>query len=413
VAVYRALPVTSTPVKGSARPAILTAVGVLSIVIGALGLLANLEAMLQAYVFTIVAARTASMAVAHPAPLPVNSSKVEYIAPNGLSSAQRQVVIAGLSQVREMTKARKDRLDALLADAGAKILNFPADSMTPDSIAANVTSSMSMPSATGDAPDDIFVLATGRLQISDATAVFFPEGNPSGIRSEGGSITDATGTHLAAVQISAIVDRIQSLTNNALNSTQISQLESELQASTQKIITPANSVAEAVGQVRSAQILSDLTVGITTDSDAVSIGPNGEVMPGIMPIAGFQQNKGPPIHLTHGTAGLMQAESFLSFGAAAFLLVSGIMTVKNSSASRRLLLLFVGVKLALFTLAAYLAYAVFKGLEGDSGTRISNIVLYGFGLAIGGLIYAVALGIVMNLQSVRDFYKAPVVGHVY
>jgi hypothetical protein len=401
-------------VSPTGRPGILTAIAVCSIVIGSLGLPANIESMIQAFAFSVMASRTPKTMVARPviAP-PLASGKAEYIAPRGMSASQRQIVIAGLSQRRELSQARQDRLDALLADAGKRILNLAPESMTADSVAANVVSTMSMPSAAGGAADDVFILGTGRLQINDSTAVFFPSGNPSGIRSEGGSFSDAGGTHLAAVQINAIVDRIQTLADHRLNDTQVWKLESELQVAGQRIIGPANSVSEAVGQIQSAQMLADSTVGITTDINVFSIGPSGEMLPGIIPAKGYQQPGGANLSISHGVTTLIMVEAFLSFGAAAYLLVVGIMTLKNSNVARRLHLIYVVAKLGLFAVAMYTTYVVYQSIGGDSNNPAAGMLYVGLALSAIGIVYPIALVVAMNLRSVREFYKASIVGRVY
>ena len=116
----------------------------------------------------------------------------------------------------------------------------------------------------------MFILGSGRLQISDDNAVFFPDNSPSPIRSGGGSYTDSGGTHIATEQIAAIVDRVRNLSNQAINDAQVNSLEAELESTSQTLITPSPSVTQAAAQVLGAQSLPDGTIAVTTKNGSMS-----------------------------------------------------------------------------------------------------------------------------------------------
>ncbi len=154
-------------------------------------------------------------------------------------------------------------------------------------------------------------------------------------------------------------------------------------------------------------------MAITTDIDvSISIGPAGEALPGIVQAAGYQASGTPNLHITRNTTNLMMLEAFLSFGAAAFLLTVGILTLKNSPQGRRLHFAFAGVKIILFGVAAYTTYVAYDAVNsGNNGA--DSMLEFGFSLAALGLIYPIALLIVLNTRTVREFYKTPTVGRVY
>ncbi len=99
--------------------------------------------------------------------------RAEYVAADGLSSEQRKVVIAGLVQSRAISDVRQRQVDGLLADVGQQVIQLSADNLTTDRVAAYVTDVRSIPSGSGGPPDDLFILGSGRLQVSDESRGLF------------------------------------------------------------------------------------------------------------------------------------------------------------------------------------------------------------------------------------------------
>jgi hypothetical protein len=405
---YSQAPIAAYP----ARPGILTAIAVASIVLASIGLLVNFVGLLFANQVSRFAAHrvTAAQTVANTPPPPAPASG-EFVAQDGLSANQRQIVIQGLSQVRPLSDARQQQLEGLLADAGRKVIRLSPDNLTSDRIAAYVTDERDMPDASGGAPDDLFTLGSGRLQISDHSAVFFPENSPSGIRSQGGSYTDAAGTHLASMQINAVVDRVQSLCNQAMNSAQVNSLEGELQMPGQTLITPSLSVAQAAGQVQSAQLYGQ-TVVVTTDHGTMSLGPNGESQMGWVNFSAQQAMwRMPTVARTDAT--LLMLETMVSFLASGFLLVSGIVLLRFSPWGRWLHLGYAVGKIGLGVLSCYAIYTVAMQLNATAADASATAMAWMLIVGATELVYPVILLIVMNLSSVRQFLAVQTVGRIY
>ena len=160
--------------------------GVLSIIVASLSLIADFISLSIANVLTSMAAMAplaTPPAVANP-PSPVAvQARSEYVGSQGLSASQRQVVIDGLSQVRALSQTRQKQLDGLLADVGQDVIRLSPENLTADRVVAYTTDVREIPSGSGGLPDDMFILGSGRLQISDDNAVFFPDNSPSPIRS--------------------------------------------------------------------------------------------------------------------------------------------------------------------------------------------------------------------------------------
>src|SRR5690242_3017617 len=125
-----------------ARPGIITVVGIVSIVIGSLGLLAGLVSGLYAVGFTIASAVSSSAAATVPAKTTFRASNsrnanvtvmhaddepnaAELTATSGgLAPLVRQAIIAALSRKHPFNDEKRDRLHELLAKGGQEM--FPA-----------------------------------------------------------------------------------------------------------------------------------------------------------------------------------------------------------------------------------------------------------------------------------------------
>lgn len=395
------------------RPGIISAISVASIILASLGLLVNLVSLLFSSMVSQMAARSVTVAhaaVTVPAPPPPAPSG-EFIAQDGLSASQRQVVIQALSQVHPLSEARQQQLDGLLADAGKKVIHLSADNLTTDRIVAFVTDERDMPDASGGQPDDLFTLGSGRLQISDHSAVFFPDNSPSGIRSQGGSYTDSLGTHLASIQINAVIDRVKDLCNHVMNDAQINALAGVLQNPGQLLITPSHSVAEAAAQIQSAQVYGQ-TVVVTTDHATMSFGPNGESQQGEVNFASAQaMGRMPQVARTDAT--LLMMETMLSFAAAGFLMACGILLMRDSPLGRWFHLAYAIAKIALVALSCYAIYTVMLQLNADKYNPQSIAMAWIMILCAPGIIYPIVLLIAMNLPSVRQYLGVPTVGRAY
>jgi hypothetical protein len=396
------------------RPAILTAVAIVSIVAASLSMLVNLAGLLVAKEVSRLATRrvlTPPAAVVSPPP-GFTSANSEYVAPRGLSRSQRQIVIDGLSQVRPISDTRQKQLDGLLADVGKDIIRLSDENITPDRIASYVTDSRDMPAGGGGPADDLFVLGSGRLQISDQSAVYFPDNSPSPIRSRGGSYTDAQGSHLASEQIAAIVDRVQNLCGHAMNDAQVQSLESELESTSQTLISPSLSVAQAAEQILSAQGLGDGTIAVTTNNASMSFSPTGQTYPGIMAMSTWQASATTP-RVARRDAALLMLETLASFAAAGFLLACGIMLLRNSPHSRWMILGYSIGKLLLVGLSCYAIYSVAVALNPSDPNPGSTATAWMLIVGATGAIYPIILLIVINLRFVREFLATPTVARIY
>jgi hypothetical protein len=396
------------------RPGILTAVGVSSIIIASVSLLVNCGGFTFANLVSKLTTGVRQNSALRSAPLPLAApaASAEYVAADGFSSEQRKVVIAGLAQARAISDVRQRQIDGLLADVGQQVIQLSADNLTTDRVAAYVTEVRSIPNGSGGPPDDLFILGSGRLQVSDESAVFFAGDNPSGMRSHGGSYTDASGTHLASVQIAAVVDRVRSLCakGQEMNDPQLKSLEAELESPSQTLIVPSLSVAEAAAQVKTVQTFGDGTIAVTTNGGSMSFGPTGQAVPGVTAIS--QTKWAPPVVARRDTS-LLVLDAVLSLAAAGYLMACGIMLLRNSAVSRWMMLGYAIGKILLGVLSCYSIYQVALGLSARSPDSESTALAWMMIVGATGFVFPVVLLIVMNLRSVREFLGAPTVTRIF
>jgi hypothetical protein len=261
----------------------------------------------------------------------------------------------------------------------------------------------------------MFILGSGRLQLTDRGAIFFPENSPSPIRSGGGSYTDSSGVqHLASTQIAAVVERVKSLATQPLTDAQVTGLEGELEMPGQTMITPSASVAEAAAQVISVQTLPDGTVAVTTSSTTMSFGPDGQMFPGVMSTSQMQGPWGARRRLAveRRDATLLFLDALLSFLAAGFLLACGIMLLRNSPMSRWMYLAWGVGKILIVIISCYAVYSVAAEMEGppDGGATGMAWMLI---TALPAAIFPIVVLVMINLKSTREFLGTPVVGRIF
>ncbi len=397
------------------RPGILTAVGVGSIIIASISLIVDCAGLSVANVVSHFAVRGGAPSALNSAPLPAAlppASADEYVAPDGLSASQRKIVIAGLSQARALSDARQKQIDGLLADVGQEVIQLSADNLTAERVTAYVTEVRNIPSGSGGAADDLFILGSGRLQVSDESAVFFAGDSPSGIRSRGGSYTDSSGTHMASGQIAAVVDRVRNLcpAGQAMNDLQMKALEGTLESPSQTLITPSPSAAEAAAQVQSVQSMGDGTIAVIMNGGSMSFGPTGQALAGVT--SASQMMWKPPVVVRRDTT-LLMLDAVLSLAAAGYLLACGIVVLRNLAVSRWMTMGYAIGKLLLGVLSCYSIYQVAMELGSKSPDAESTAFAWMMIVGGAGLVYPIVLLIVMNLKGVREFLGTPTVARIF
>jgi hypothetical protein len=345
-----------------------------------------------------------------------------------MDSKERAAAVAALNGRHSLTPNRKRHLDAILASAGKQI----APDTATDSGAMEEMRS-------GETPPDYFVTRAGRLEVFNDRAVFFPSDGTPTVRAsapppepgateaapavnaeaetdDDAAVDGATGatvavpatgpatavaTALAPAEIQSIVQQAQSLSTNGLNAAQAQSLTAVLSAPGQQFVQPG----AAQGSVLSAYAPAGGPAVIQfSDGGSVTIAPTGNVTAmmttPVMPTFTFQ-----PLNL-----GLMLGTAIASLALAIYLLVCGIMTLRQSPRARRLHLIYSVIKIPVAIMAGLSAAWVARDLMasvvpgGAAGGTMGYSLFSGAMPIVLGCAYPIALLIALNVKSVREYY---------
>jgi len=391
------------------RPGMISAIGVIGIILGVAGILANSIVFLMLMSFSAIS-RVARSAPATPPPAavaPTSAPAGEYVAPRGMRSDERAIVIQGLYGDDVPSDARREQLDALLADAGRDILPMTGADLTVDRVKASVTEHRRLPSASDEEPIDKFVLGFGSIEVSDHNAVFRPTSGEA-IHVQGGSILDpASGQQiLGANQIQAILNQIQKLDGKALAGPQREAIGAELARPGERIVLPGPSVASSVGQVKSATVLADGSVAIVTDSNTVSFSPDGTISPGVTTAAAAAGGSA-SFPVGRRLIALLTLATAASIALAVVLLVVGLFVLKGSPMSRRVQMIWAGAKIVLVLGTAIGWYRFWADVTAGNPTASHlGLMVMVAGATILLLVYPVAVLIALSTRSTRDYFTA-------
>jgi hypothetical protein len=171
------------PMDIARRPAILTAIGIISIVVSSLSLITGCitgfyGSILQAMPIPVM-----------PTTMPATSPTVSVYSGTGAYSlpaqaieqpelmkpGSRVMVIAAMNRLSPMSDQRQQMLDQLLKEAGDGIFPFSEQNFTSARLAGSISASGRLPGIDDEHPGNTyFVLANGRIEVADDHAVFMP-----------------------------------------------------------------------------------------------------------------------------------------------------------------------------------------------------------------------------------------------
>lgn len=180
------------------RPGILTALAIVSIVVAALGLLSNCisvfsTAMLSNVQIPVAGPATSAMSVAAGSGAttanvaPLSTGQTSY-GPSRLAIPNRELAMSAFDQTYPLSEPRKQMLRQLLDSAGDDPFPFGESNFTLPKLRQSITSSGPVP---GDESKQFYIAANGRIEVSDADAIFISgQGNTTSV--------SATSTQAAA-----------------------------------------------------------------------------------------------------------------------------------------------------------------------------------------------------------------------
>jgi len=340
------------------KPPALTLVGVLSIIFACLGVVAGLLTLGLALYFSETA-RAASAAVTGiarqsapsnlqpqaPAPGPTP------VAADGLDEPQRREAVRGLQYLRRLRDGRVEQLDAILAKAGKRVLDADgsAPSVTPDRVRSVVLDHGEL--FTGNrrvAPPEYFKTTTGRLELYDDRAVFYPDDGSPAVRSA--AVSNRPARPLAFDQVQALVNQCDASSGNKLNEAQKSALLAVLSnaTATQQLVTdtPPGALKKEPRSV-SVHATGGATVRFTRGS--LHLGSAGELLPteAAASVGAPRPNRGALVTvIALGCAG-----AALSI----FLFIAAVLILRGSKTGRTLHVIWAVAKIAV-TIAAAISF---------------------------------------------------------
>ena len=384
-------------------PGLVSAMGVCSIVVASIALLGGGFTTVVSLLAYSMLTRVAALATVVPTTAP---TVAELVDPDGFTSADRATVAQGLARLRPLSAGQASQLDELLAEAGKRVVNTggPPD---PAVVAAGVTASGQLTSlgpTTGESPS-FFLLATGRLELTDDRAVFFPEDGQPAVRAMAYPVpppaADAVGPPpLSDDAIRSTLRAIARLNGGRPKAAQVTAVAAFLGGAAQQVVIPTTDGSDPACEVTSAttDAAGALTVATVhgTNACSLSVTPAGQMSAAMVPVYT------PTVPKPNGAA--VRAVALLSFaqlGLAAYLLVAGILTVRQARRGRLLHWLYVAVKIPAAIGAIVAGAWLWNSVKGGGGLFSPWAVPAGL-----GLIYCVVLVPVLATRSVREYYRA-------
>lgn len=386
-------------IAAPARPMILGAVGVLSIIVGLIGMIFGLIGVVTGNLMdrqAFVASRAAMAQTSAPANSGQSDSGVD-----AMDAATRRIVLAGLSQREPIRPACAQQLEALLANAGNEVFPLDRSALTVAQVKSYVLAAAAHQS--NSETIQVYILGSGRLELSEHWARFIPDGGGTTVRVRDGQYDSGMGQWLCQLDIDAVVAKARSMPH--VTDAMASALRSQLTAPAQTLINATANPADAAAQLLSIKSEGELET-VTTRSGAQEFYITSPYAFGMTGGNGPSANTAPP---PRAAAMLWLLFSLLMLALSVYLLVIGIFSFRGLPSSRWLHLGYAVAQIPLIVLGAAAAEMLWEGSLGKGGSILS-IICFAGSLALA---YPLLLIVVMNLPSARAFYKAPVIPRMY
>jgi hypothetical protein len=404
-----ALPLGYAYDDSSQRPGIITAIGVISIIVGSLSIVGSGLSGLYGFGMMMVAQVSQAMATASanapapaatgPATSPTMDAGVEPpVDPAmGLDADARGVIVNVVAGLSNLNADRQKQLDTLLAYRGARVFAFANQPVTVKGVQARITKYGTMPSPDASKPGaDFFLTAWGTVEIYDDHAVFRSEGSEPFSISAGQPALGAPMTRRQAADV--IVTKVQGMAS--INEKQADALRELIASPAQNII---QDYASPGSEVTMAEVLDDGSLWVGFTNGDVDIDAAGKVTNSSQYSAGGGGAgwTGPTLNISRTATTVVMLEAMASMGLAVYLLVIGILTLRQSLRARMLHWVYVWIKIPLAIACAWAWAAVVESMSSGAAAPVAWI---GAIAALGAGAYPVALIFALNTRSVKDYY---------
>jgi hypothetical protein len=378
------------PVRRGAR-----AIGIISLIVAVGSLLAGVATILfagQAYQGSVARASEAAAAARVAAESALVEGPAELLARDGLPAADRSAVADALSAARPMSEGEQRQLDELLAEAGRRVL---------DPTAVTVSASGQLTGVGATSGPAFYVLPTGRLELSDDRVAFLPaDGQPTiaAVAYELPPSPTVEEPPLSDAATRSVLRAIARLNGGRPRSAQVRAIAQLLRGSGQHLVVPLPGTVDPAVEVTAVTTdgtgqLAVHTVHGGTGYD-LSVTPGGQISANVGPAAGASA--------LPSAAGLtaVRITSAGQMVVAAYLLVAAALTPRESGRTRPLLWTYVALKIPV-GVAAAVAVGLFARSVASDGSAVAWAVP-----TIVGLAYPLVLAILMCLRNGPELGRA-------
>lgn len=430
----------SIPVRRG-RPGIVTAIGVLCIVIASLSGIASFGTGFYTFIFYVMSQSMAAISATSTSTATSSSfvatGSSSTLSLNGAPTASGGAPVIALpagdvgTAVNDLTTklaldpAHTRELNRLLRLHGRQV--FGGDDgapLTPATIDAALTQTTPLSETSAgaaafsteegtvtlyadravfDSADGSQVIETSAQHRKDKTTQVHPPATASA------NTPAVATTTLTPAQVNRVVSAVLSSAATPPNAKQIQTIRAQLSAPNQSLVTPGSS-----RPVFSVFAQPNGTLNIVFDTG------NSLVLSG----AGTVISAGPPampkFNINLPLVIVLISESVASVGLAIYLLIVGIVVFRGSFAARRLLLIYAWVKIPLAFIAGIgivsLAYGFVSGIAASTPgistgpPPVAGFVIWGGILVVLGIAFPIGLLIAMRSRTVNDYYNAVATG---
>jgi hypothetical protein len=411
------------------RPGIVTAIGVMAIVVGCLSLFANFSTGMGAWGLMMVSRISTTMSRSAAARSSASPPPTAPATP--LSVGEVGVAVNTLSPMLALDGPHDRELNRMLRLHGREIFGNDEDTpLTGAQVRQAVTLSRKM--SRSGSPAAQFITAQGKVDVFAGHAVFTSTDGTiidSSARDHsdstqatahaatrmqvttlvgpgGVSVTSVSKT-LTPAQVRSIVSAVKAAAKSPLNPAQVKAVQAELSKPNQLLVTAGR--AAPVPAVVS-QPGGNVTVYFNTGNTLV-LGPAGQVV-----------SSGPPpmpkFNVNTGLALLVMIEAILSAALAIYLIVVGIIVLRGSFHAPRLLRIYGWTKIVLAIVAGVgmgtMMYQFYSGMSNmpgvaGSGASLGPIgAIYGIVLGLLGLAFPIGVLIALRSRTVQSYFNAVV-----
>jgi hypothetical protein len=404
------------------RPGTITAIGIVSIIIASLSLLGGLGSALWSFSMLMISTATARIPVAPPAPPPpaiISSTNPSSSAPsvrvtsNGFDDADRAIALDAMESVRPLSDARHKQMDKLLAKCGKQMFPVGNPRDLEKAVHNAINDSGQSYSSNGNGPD-YYVLAGGRVEVRDERALFDPLDGSEKVRVADDE-PDEEGNALSVAEVDALVKKAQQLAKQKLTPPQIATFTRELQDPNQALITATGNPGKSTPQLVNVMVQTDGSALFQTRTGFVNVAANGGLLFSSSSAARWAAGgRGPPFKVNGAAATLALVDAIGGLLLAILLLIAGILALRQSARGRGLHLIYALAKIPLVILGAigwwWLVNDMYKSMSSTMGVPMGgafrSMAAVSTAFAVIACIYPIALLIVLNLKSVREYYAS-------